>query len=334
MTHALVTGGCGFIGHHFIGHALRATDWRITVLDGLTYAGDVSRIQEVDGYTPDRVRILWHDLRAPLMDSLVSRIGTVDYIVSIASESHVDRSISNPVEFAHNNVMLILHLLEYARQVKPKVVVHLGTDEEFGPAPDGYCFREWDTHLPSNPYAASKSAQSSFATAWWRTYGVPLILLKAMNNFGERQNPEKLIPKTIKCALKRTPMPVHAEKVEGRWEAGSRTWLHAENTADAMLYVLQNICPARYGDSDRPDAYNVAGDSEVSNLDMVLHVNEILGTEPLYEMVDFHASRPGHDRRYALDGGKLRGLGWRPPLTFHDSLERTVRWYVDHPEWL
>lgn len=335
MEHVLLTGGAGFIGHHVIEHLLKETDWRITVLDSLTYAGDIGRLVDIEGYDPERVSVFWHDLRAPVGDAMVDRIGAVDYVINMASNSHVDRSISDPVPFVENNVSLALHMLEYARIVKPRKFIQVSTDEVYGPAPVGYAHREWDVIAPSNPYSASKAAQEAIAFSYWRTYDVPVAITNTMNNFGERQHPEKFLPIVMRTLRDGGVVPVHSQLVDdGTWIPGSRVWLHARNHADALLFLLNDIPFPLYGQDELPFRANVVGESEVSNQGIVEMVAEVLGVEPRFEYVDFHSSRPGHDLRYALDGSKLRDLGWKPPLDLQESFARTVRWYMDRPEWL
>lgn len=330
----LITGGCGFIGHHLVSHLLSETDWEIVVLDGLNYAGDVNKLLDIPNYDIHRVQIYWHDLRAAIMPTLTRKIGPIDYILNVASGSSVEESIKSPVEFIHNNVMLVLNMLEFARQVKVKKFIQISTDEVYGPAPDGKFFSEWDTHLPSNPYAASKSAQDAIAVAYWRTYGVPIMITHTMNNYGERQDPEKLVPKAIRSIWEGKSMPIYGEYKDGAWESGTRVWLHATNHADALLYLLKNVEPTRYPEDDRPSSFNVAGLIEVSNLEMVQALGLIMGVEPICEWTDFHSLRPGHDRRYALDGSKLVNHGWKPPISFREGLERTVTFTLANKRWL
>lgn len=334
--HVLLTGGTGFIGHHTVEHLLRETDWRVTVIDSLTYAGDMSRVTDIEDYDPARVRVIWHDLRAPLHDYLIERIGEVDYVINMASGSHVDRSITDPVPFVRNNVDLSLHMLEYARVALPEKFVQVSTDEVYGPAPEGYKHREWDTILPSNPYSASKAAQEAIAFSYWRTYGVPLAITNTMNNFGERQNVEKFVPLVIRALKRGEVVPVHAQKRGGTWVPGSRVWLHARNHADALLFLLREVDFPAYasGEVDRPFRANVVGESEVANDIIVEMVAEALGVPANYEYMDFHSSRPGHDLRYALDGSLLSELGWVPPLGLKESFNRTVEWFNQHDEWL
>lgn len=331
----LVTGGTGFVGHHFVEHAIKSTDWEIEIIDKLSYSGDAAKVTELDCFDPNRVRIHWHDLRAPIMDSLAQELGEIDYIVNFASESHVDNSIVRPVEFIHNNVMLATNILEFASHNNIKKFIQISTDEVFGPA-HGPGFAEWDSHVPSNPYSASKSAQESIAIAYWRTYNVPVIITNTMNMFGERQHPEKLIPKAIKYLLDGKHVPVHAKQdLSGNWVASSRFWLHARNHADAILWILQTQEPEMFPAYEKPMKYNISGDIELSALDIVNQIAEIMEVNSLVEFVDYHSHRPGHDMRYALDGQKILRAGWLPPVDFHKSLEKTVGWTVKNKDrWL
>lgn len=328
----LVTGLGGFAGSHFLDHALTTTDWNVIGLASFRSRGVPERITDSVHYQAhrDRVQIFTHDLTSPISHILKKRIGKVDYIVNYASDSHVDRSIENPVPFVENNVSLILNILEFAREAKPKAFLQIGTDEEFGAADDDYRHAEWDPSIPSNPYSASKAAQSSVAISYWRTFDVPVILTQTMNLIGERQDTEKFVPMTIKRIAAGQSMTIHGKK----GQIGSRFYLHARNQADAVLFILKNHPPATYPDADRPDRYNIVGELEVDNLTMAKKIAAAVGKPLKYELVDFHAARPGHDRRYALDGTKLAKLGWKPPLTFDESLERTVTWTLANPQWL
>lgn len=325
MNTILITGGAGFIGRSFVSKVLRETDWHIVVLDSLTYAGDANRLALADGYDPERVRILWHDLRAPINETLRERIGPVRWIANIASESHVERSIADPAGFIMANCALAVHMLEYARSAKPEVFLQISTDEVYGPAADGHAHREWECHIPSNPYAASKSAQESFAISYWRTYGVPVVITNTMNNFGESQHAEKFVPLCVRKILDRQPITVHgATKSDGSFMSGSRYWLHADNHADALLHILKNLPPNLYPYQDRPSRWHIAGDVEISNLEIVQMISRQLGIPADVIPVDFHATRPGHDLRYALDGTAIQRAGWTPPVDFENSFGRTV----------
>ena len=367
MTTVLLTGGAGFIGAHCIEHWLKTTDWNIVCLDSLTYAGDVERLVDINPSIDwERVSMLYHDLRAPVADHPVAerigrKFGPPDYIVNMAAGSHVDTSIDEPVAFFRNNVDIALHMLDYARiHVPGAKFVQVSTDEVYGPAPAGVSHREWDTIRPSNPYAGSKAAQEAAAFSFWRTYGIPVAITNTMNNFGERQHPEKFVPMAIKKLVTGIPVPVHGRPsdpvdlmadghiVDTRqsWEASTRVWLHARNHADALRFLLDEVefplyQPGTDDGTQTPVRYNVAGEREIGVDEVVTMIADAIRThgdynpgEPLMEWVDFHSSRPGHDLRYSLDGTALADAGWKPPVSIAESFERTVHWYLDRPEWL
>lgn len=361
--HVLITGGTGFIGHNVVLDLLDWTDWRFTIVDAHTYAGAPEKLTEDPRYDPWRIRVLTHDLSDPFEESKTltkddynDLMATkIDAILNIASNSHVDGSIEDPAPFIINNTKLVVNMLEFARKVKPKLFVQFSTDEVYGPAPEGVDFKEWSTILPSNPYSASKAAQEAIAISYWRTYGVPVVLTNTMNVLGKRQHPEKFVPKTIEYLLAGKPMTVHAEWIKthnpqycpsciqsqygrfdrhhdegGRWEAGSRYYTFVTNISSALRFLIERnglLGPVLYPDSDRPERFNLVGDREVKNDEMVDLIADILGVDSQVqykEFVDFHKTRPGHDRRYALDGSALKEAGWTPVVSFEEGLKITV----------
>src|SRR5215469_12999148 len=260
----LITGGAGFAGHHLAEHLLTSTDWELVVLDGLTYAGRPDRLTDCAGYDPGRVTLLWHDLRAPVHPWLDERIGPVGAVLHLAAESHVDRSIKDPAPFARNNVDVTLTMLEWAR-TRPEIThfVQVSTDEVYGPAEEGTAHAEWAPIMPSNPYSASKACQEAVAFSYWRTYGLPVVVVNIMNMFGERQDPEKFVPLAIRAVLAGDEVPLHGRRFyfgDARWEPSSRCWLHARNFADALRWILTDTGPPRFPVTDRPDRWHVAGD--------------------------------------------------------------------------
>ncbi len=330
----LITGGAGFVGHHVIEHFLTKTDWKITTIDSFRHKGDSLRLRHL--INNPRLRVMTHDITCPISDRMIESIGPVDYVLHIASESHVERSIQDPVPFAKNNIHMALEIGEYCRKIKPKVLLSMGTDEEFGAAVGDTRHIEWDAHRPSNVYAASKCAQSDILFAYWRCYGVPLIRTNTMNIFSIRQDPEKFVPMTIKKVLNDETVTVHGSESQ----IGSRMYLEARNLADAWLFLLQNTKPYLYNDDcqtlQQPDAYNIAGTEEVDNLMLAKAIAKFCDKELKYNFVDFHRSRPGHDRRYALNSEKIYSLGWKQPLDLWQSLEWTVKWSIkpENKMWL
>ena len=328
----LVTGSAGFVGAHIVEHVLANTDWEVIGIDSFRHRGDSQRVY----HDPERYKIFTHDLTTPISNILINRIGKIDYILQNASESHVDRSIDDVTRraFVENNYSVAVTMLEYAKIAKPEKYIHVSTDEVYGPAIEGHDHKEWEPHLPSNPYSGSKAAMVDISISYWRTYGVPLIITETMNLIGERQDSEKYIPMLIKRIYNGEEVVVHGSPNN----IGSRYYLHARNQADALMYLFQNKKPTMYSDSlgdiVRPDRFNIVGDVEVNNLEMAQLIAEILGKELKYRFEDFHATRPGHDRRYGLDGTKMRELGWKAPVPFRESIERIVEWTLQHKEWL
>jgi dTDP-glucose 4,6-dehydratase len=330
----ILTGASGFAGSHVLEHLLIHTDWQIICPCSWKHKGTPERIIESEVYqnNKDRVQIITHDLVSPFTQQTIKSFGEIAYIINIASESHVDRSITDPAEFIKNNTDLILTMLELARQIKPKKFLQFSTDEVYGVAPEGVNHKEWSTILPSNPYSASKASQEAIAISYWRTYDVPLIITNTMNLFGERQDTEKYVSQLIHKISSGQKVTVHGSEKY----IGSRYYLHARNMADAVLFLLNKITPVLYDDGDHtvPERFNIVGDIELNNLELAQRVAKIIGKELSYELTDFHATRPGHDRRYALDGEKLKSAGWNAPLSFEDSLAKTIHWTLDHKQWL
>jgi dTDP-glucose 4,6-dehydratase len=322
----IITGGCGFIGHHVVEHFAKNTNYQLVVLDKLSYASK--------GYDRLRNTGVFHllqtycvDLCQPIPPGLFYELESdqIECILHIAAETHVDNSIDTPVPFVENNVKSTLNLLEYARQLPSlKHFIYFSTDEVYGSAAEGQAFKENDPHKPSNPYSASKSAAEMICQSYCNTYGVPLMVMNVMNAFGERQHPEKFIPLCINKISKGEKLTIHSYK--GSKLAGSRFYIHARNIAGAVLFVLKN---GKLGEK-----YNVQGERELDNLEVAQFVARELGVPLLYDMHDDPVSRPGHDLRYSLDGTKLKDMGWLLPLNFEESLRNTIQWTLDNPAWL
>ncbi len=332
----LLTGGAGFVGSHVLAHLLAHTDADIVVPWTLRHRGNSQRLAEALDQAPEpgawthRVTTFMHDLACPMPATLVEEIGPVDYILNIASESHVDRSISDPAPFIRNNVELMLNVLDLTRQLRPRMLLHMGTDEEYGPAYGDYKHVEWDTVLPSNPYSASKAAQSAIATSYWRTFGVPVVLTRTMNLIAPGQDAEKFIPTIIRKVLAGETVQIHSSP-DG--QPGSRHWIDAREFGAAWLHLMRTVEPEMYPDADRPSMFHVVGE-ERSNLEIAQTIADVLDRPLHYELTSFHSSRPGHDLRYALDGSKLAEAGWSPGRPLEETLADIVAWYLAHPAWL
>jgi dTDP-glucose 4,6-dehydratase len=329
----LVTGGSGFIGSNFIRHLFGLPDFRGTVVnfDKLTYAGNPLNLADIARNFGDRYRFVRADIvDAPAVEAAL-REHSIDTIVHFAAESHVDRSILGPGEFVRTNIMGTFTLLEAARQAwKGRTDVrfhHVSTDEVFGSLGDTGKFVETTPYDPRSPYSASKASSDHLVQAWHHTYGLPITLSNCSNNYGPYHFPEKLIPLMIGNLLSGKPLPVYGDG------ANVRDWLYVVDHASAIWAIVTR---GRTGQT-----YNVGGDNEWTNLELVRFLcREVaraqgLDAQPYLDLINFVKDRPGHDHRYAIDGGKLkRELGWSPSVTFEQGLERTVRWYLDNQDWV
>lgn len=335
MAKVLLTGIGGSIGCHTFAHIMDTTDWFVVGVDSFQHKGLETRIKEMIDHHPDwadRLLVLTHDLTIPFSKEQRDQIGSIDYIINMASLSDVEASINDPVPFIENNVQLTVNMLEYAREMKPQVFIQISTDEVYGAASKDDAHPEWSPIVPSNPYSASKACQEAIAVSYWRTYGVPVIITNTMNNFGEMQQGSKYPAMLQKWIEKGEIVIVHGE--EG--DIGTRYYLHARNHSDALIFILRNLPPYlhQYGEVDRPDRYNIVGDKQVDNLELAQIIARLMGKELKYKLEDFHATRPGHDKHYGLNGNRLKSLGWQSPLDFETSLKNTIDWQREHPNWL
>lgn len=334
----LITGGAGFIAHHVVEKILRETDWDIVTLDRLDFSGNLNRLSEVvnqfNQEDRKRVKIVHHDLKAALNHQISSAIGEVDFIAHMAAGSHVDRSIDYPMEFVLDNVIGTVNLLDYARTVPNlELFVYFSTDEVFGPAPGKVKYKETDRYNSTNPYSASKAGGEEFVVAYQNTYGLPAIITHTMNVFGERQHPEKYIPMCIKRIRDEETITVHSNPEKTK--AGSRHYIHADDVADALLFLLRtdlSIAPRLYNEP-KCQKFNIVGSEELDNLELAQIIAEFQNKECKYRMVDFHSQRPGHDLRYALDGSKMAEMGWEPK-PIRNRLNQVIKWSLENSRWL
>ena len=339
----LLTGGAGFIGHHVIDLFLKQTDWEIVSLDRLDYSGNLNRLESVvRPYPKDvqkRVKIVWHDLKSEISDLTQNFIGDINIILHLAASSHVDRSISHPMDFVMDNTIGTVNVLNYARKLKNlERMIYFSTDEIFGIAPPGVAYKERDRYNSTNPYSASKAAGAEFCVAYENTYKLPIFITNTMNVFGERQHPEKFIPMCIKKIRDNQKIFIHADPT--KTIPRSRFYIHAKDVADAMYFLLnlndeqmKNVYIPDYGGAKCPK-FNIVGKEEIDNLQMVNYIADAQNKKPIYEMVDFHTSRPGHDLRYALDGGYMQSLGWAPKRLLRDRIKEVTQWSLANREWI
>lgn len=315
----LVTGGAGFVGSRFVVHALRSRPgWSIVTLDALTYAGNAANLSDVEsaGLTA-RHRFVRGDIGDAALVTGLLRDG-VDVVVNLAAESHVDRSILDPTPFLQTNVVGTGVLLAACRQTGVKRFVQVSTDEVYGAAPAGVAFTEEAGLHPSSPYAASKAAADHLSLAFFKTYGVPVVIGRSTNNYGPCQHPEKFIPQVITNALSNDPIPIYGD---GRQV---RDWLFVEDHCEALCRLVEDGVPG--------EIYNIAGGASLTNRDLAARLLRLLDRPE--SLLRFVTDRPAHDHRYALEDRKIRDtLGYRPGWSVERGLAVTVGWYAERPDW-
>ncbi len=307
----LVTGGAGFIGSSYVRRRLQAHPAdSVRVLDKLTYAG---RRENLEGLPDDRLEFVRGDIAD--RDAAHAAVEGCDAVVNFAAESHVDRSIESPGEFITTDVFGTYVLLEASRDAGVRHL-QVSTDEVYGDLDEGTATEDSPLE-PSSPYSASKAGGDLLVSAFARTYGAEALIVRASNNYGPRQHPEKLIPLCILNALAGDSLPVYGDGMQ------VRNWLYVEDCCAAIDAVLERGEPA--------NVYNVGGPDELPNLEVVRRILELTGRDE--SLISYVTDRPGHDRRYSLSAGKLAELGWEPAVTFAEGIERTVAWYRDNEPW-
>ena len=341
MKRVLITGGAGFIAHHLIYFLLKKTNWDIVSLDRLDYSGNLNRLDHVISKLSlkdrSRVKVVFHDLKSEINPWIKKEIGEIDIILHLAAGSHVDRSINYPMEFVLDNVVGTANILEYARLInassKLERFIYFSTDEVFGPAPTGVDYKENDRYNSTNPYSATKAGGEELAVAYENTYKLPVYITHTMNVFGERQHPEKFIPMCIKKIRDGESVTIHSDKTKKI--PGSRHYIHAEDVAEAIYFILINNFENEidFGGAKCPK-FNIVGSEELNNLDLAKIIAESQGKKLKYEMVDFHSSRPGHDLRYSLSGEKMKKLGWQPSIKLTERIKQVVEWSLENENWI
>ncbi len=337
MRRILITGGAGFIGSAVVRHIIDNTEDSVVVVDSLTYAGNLASLAPVadsSRYAFEQVDIC----QRGALDRVFEQYQP-DCVMHLAAESHVDRSIDGPAAFIETNIVGTYTLLEAARAFWQKLSEekqavfrfhHISTDEVYGDLHDeeGF-FTETTPYAPSSPYSASKASSDHLVRAWYRTYGLPVIITNCSNNYGPYHFPEKLIPLMILNALAGKSLPVYGEGKQ------IRDWLYVEDHARALYLVVTEAEPGT--------TYNIGGHNERKNIDVVCAICELLegfcpekpaGIAYYRDLITYVADRPGHDMRYAIDAAKVeRELGWRPQETFESGIRKTVQWYLENENW-
>lgn len=331
MPHLLITGGAGFIGSHVVRlFVQRYPQYNIVNLDALTYAGNLENLRDVEkasNYIFERGDIT----DAAWINDLFARY-QFDGVIHLAAESHVDRSITNPLAFVETNVMGTVNLLNAAKiawegNMEGKRFYHVSTDEVYGSLGEEGFFTEETAYDPRSPYSASKASSDHFVRAWYHTYHLPVVISNCSNNYGPYHFPEKLIPLIISNIKQGKALPVYGD---GKY---TRDWLWVKDHAEAIDTI--------YHKGKEGETYNIGGNNEWKNIDLVENLcdimDELLGNAPhtSRQLITFVKDRPGHDRRYAIDASKLRNeLGWEPSIRAEEGFRLTAEWYLEHEEWL
>ncbi|MFD1166495.1 dTDP-glucose 4,6-dehydratase [Sphingobacterium daejeonense] len=327
----LITGGAGFIGSHVVRHfVLKYPDYKIINLDALTYAGNLENLVDIEGHP--NYTFVKADIRDEVALEDVFTQYQLDSVIHLAAESHVDRSITNPMAFVNTNVIGTVNLLNAAKKLwnndfERKRFHHISTDEVFGALGDSGFFTEETSYDPHSPYSASKAASDHFVRAYHDTYGLPVVITNCSNNYGPNHFPEKLIPLCILNIINNRPLPIYGD---GKY---TRDWLFVVDHARAIDTVFHQ---GKNGDS-----YNIGGFNEWKNIDLVKELckqmDDKLGRQAgtSEKLIQFVKDRPGHDLRYAIDATKIKNeLGWEPSVTFEEGLSKTIDWFLQNQEWL
>lgn len=332
MKNILVTGGCGFIGTNFIRYLLEESDFegRVINVDLLTYAANPQNMADIEARFPERYAFVAADICAREKMAQVFDTFAVDAVCHFAAESHVDRSIVEPDAFIQSNIVGTFALLELVRERQQSITLfhHTSTDEVYGSLGAQGLFTEETPYRPNSPYSASKAASDHLVRAYHKTYGIPVTISNCSNNYGPYQFPEKLIPLMIINGWERKPLPVYGD---GR---NVRDWLYVRDHCTAIWKIMAK------GHSG--ETYNVGGSNEMENIKLVEMICDILdeflgepGPRPRRELITFVKDRPGHDRRYAIDSGKIADqLHWRPQESFETGLRKTIAWYLENQDWV
>lgn len=339
MKTVLITGASGFVGHHVVEGILKGTDWNIVTIDRLssTTKNGFDRLRDIKAYDNKRVTRFTHDLNTEIGEGLVKELGAINYVLHLAADSHVDRSISTPIPFVMNNIRSTLTMLEYARAIKDTSLekfLYFSTDEVYGTAPEGVNYKEGDRFNCGNPYSASKAGSECLCDAYANTFKLPIIITNTMNIIGERQHPEKFFPMVINKVLTGEKLFIHSD--ETKTKPGKRHYLHARNIAEAMIFILKNSTEILNTEDSSIGRFNIVGEKEFDNLQFAQAIADAVGKPLNYELIDFHSSRPGHDLRYGLDGTKLKAMGFSYPVPVDESIKRVVEWTLrkENISWL
>jgi dTDP-glucose 4,6-dehydratase len=318
MKNVMITGGAGFIGSNYVRLALEThPDWRVTVLDKMTYAGNLDNLKGLAERFKDRYKFVKADIadREAVFETV--KENKIDILINFAADTHVDRSLFEPGQFIMTDVFGTYVLLEAAKEFKVERYHQIGTDEVYGDIPEPERTPETWPLNPSSPYSASKTGGDVMCLAYHRSFGVPVTITRGTNNIGPYQYPEKAVPLFVTNLIDNLPIPLYGDGSQ------MRDYQYVGDHCEGIDVVIEKGVPG--------EVYNVGSGMETRNIEMVHAILQILGKPT--SMIQPVKDRPGHDKRYAIDNSKVRALGWRPSHTFQQAIEKTVQWYVDNEWW-
>jgi len=326
MTRILITGISGFVGSHICEYILKNTNWEIVGLDNLNYAGSLNRFTDIDEQEKERITFIYHDLQAPITELTHNMIGQVKYVVHLAAESVVSRSLIEPLLFIKSNILGTANIIEYVRQFQENIesIISFSSDEVLGPTPIDEEFSEDQYLNPSSPYSVSKACSELMSRAWVAFYGLPIIIVRSSNIYGKKQYPEDFISKTVKTILENRKIELHGS-IEN---PSSRSWVNVEDVNRVLMFLLEN---GKYG-----EIYHIEGEKK----DIYWLANKIYkivkNGEELKENDVKWIEKPylGHDFTYRLKDTKLKKMGWEPILKIEKSLEEIIKFMINKPIWL
>ena len=330
MTRILISGSSGFIGHNLVDYILRETDWEVVSLDRLGTPLSQKRWNDLFLSKSSRIKLVRHDLCENISNKTIEEI---DYILHLGAETNINKSIKDPHKFIKTNVFGTYNLLEFARREKSlKHFIYVSTNEVFGHGVSGEKFGEWNSFNCLNPYSATKAASEDLSLAYSSTYQTPVLIIRTMNLFGNRQDPKKFIPTIVRCIKNNIELPIY---VNSNGDVGTRSYLHVSAFASALFYLIDisknkpNVDSVQWN----RDKFNIAGEAPINNLMLAKKISEIMGKPLNYKLIDYYSNQPAHELHSSLDCARLFKLGWSYPESFDKQLENSVVWLMNNSNW-
>lgn len=327
---ALITGGAGFLGHHLVKTLLDNVGWDLTLIDRASNRFGLKRLEELGLLNDKRISLIRSDFATLDFESTMVDAGNFNFIFHLGAKTSVNESNVDPDAYLHSNVIGTQKILEFAcRQSGLFIFVYISTNEVFGPGARGKAFAEWSPYNSQSIYAATKAAGEELVSAYSIQFGIPVLVVHAMNIFGERESPKRFIPQIVKSIIDNRPVPVYYHENTG---IGGRAYLDARTFSDALLFLSTGIMDGSL--KFQREKINIAGEEFITNDQLAVKISNLMGKPHKIKLVDYYSKHPGHILDSALDISKLRSLGWKPEMSFDDGLERTVSWWLSNQNWL